>query len=142
MPTVQLPGGETIWFKKTGKGAPLLQIHGSAFGHRNFEKMTPLMAESFEVIDFDLPGYGESAGKSQSTMDGLAEVVFAFTQAAGLGRIHIHGTSFGAMIGYIRTAACLTTGGSGLQLNRERARWTSTGKNWCRASAVRPRLRK
>ena len=103
MPTVQLPGGETIWFKKTGpkkgEGAPLLQIHGSAFGHRNFEKMTPLMADHFEVIDFDLPGYGESVGKPQATMEGLAEVAFDFIQAAKLGRIHIHGTSFGAMIG-------------------------------------------
>ena len=28
MTTVTLPGGETIWYKKTGTGAPLLHIHG------------------------------------------------------------------------------------------------------------------
>jgi 3-oxoadipate enol-lactonase len=99
MPTVTLPTGETIWFKKTGRGAPLLQIHGSAFGHRNFEKMTPLMAEHFEVIDFDLPGYGESKGAVPPTMEGLADLVFAFLQTAGFGSVHLHGTSFGAMIG-------------------------------------------
>ena len=65
MPTVKLPGGETIWYKTTGSGAPFLQIHGSAFGHKNFARMTPLMAEHFEVIDFDLPGYGESRGTCQ-----------------------------------------------------------------------------
>ncbi|MFT7287947.1 MAG: 2-methylcitrate dehydratase PrpD [Halieaceae bacterium] len=27
-----------------GSGAPMLQIHGSAFGHRNFEKMTPWLS--------------------------------------------------------------------------------------------------
>jgi len=99
MPIVNLPTGESIWYKKTGSGAPMLQIHGSAFGHRNFEKMTPLMAEHFEVIDFDLPGYGDSRGATPSTMEGLADLVFSFIQSAGFGTVNLHGTSYGAMIG-------------------------------------------
>ena len=98
MTTVQLPGGETIWFKSTGSGPRLLHIHGSAFGHRNFEKMTPLMAGHFEVIDIDLPGYGESHGLPADTMAGIGDQVFEFIQTAGLGPLHVHGTSFGAMI--------------------------------------------
>ncbi|WP_394760437.1 alpha/beta fold hydrolase [Phenylobacterium sp.] len=99
MPLVNLPTGETIWFKTTGSGPTLLQIHGSAFGHRNFEKMTPLMAEHFTVIDFDLPGYGESRGQPRDSMEGIADQVFGFLQAADLGKVNLHGTSFGAMIG-------------------------------------------
>ncbi|WP_293897698.1 alpha/beta fold hydrolase [Phenylobacterium sp.] len=100
MPLVNLQAaGETIWFKTTGSGPPLLQIHGSAFGHRNFEKMTPLMAEHFAVIDFDLPGYGESQGRPRDSMEGIADQVFEFMHAAGLGKVNLHGTSFGAMIG-------------------------------------------
>ena len=101
MTLVKLPGGETIWYKTTGSGAPVLQIHGSAFGHKNFERMTPLMAENFEVIDFDLPGYGESVGgvPRPGGMEGLAELVAEFIVAAGYCKVHIHGTSFGAMIG-------------------------------------------
>lgn len=100
MPHVTLPGGETIWYKTTGTGQPLLQIHGSAFGHKNFAAMTPLMAEHFETIDFDLPGYGESTGNARpGGMVGLAEVVYEFIRAAGYERVSIHGTSFGAMIG-------------------------------------------
>lgn len=99
MSTVTLPQGATIWYKKTGQGAPLLHIHGSAFGHRNFEKMTPLMAAHFEVIDFDLPGYGEShGGPAFKDMEGIADIVCGFIQALGLPKVHIHGTSFGAMI--------------------------------------------
>jgi 3-oxoadipate enol-lactonase len=98
MTTVRLPGGETIWYCKLGSNAPVLQIHGTAFGHRNFEKMTPLMAERFTVIDFDLPGYGESRGAPQPTLDGIAEQVFEFIRAIGYERLNIHGTSFGAMI--------------------------------------------
>jgi len=100
MPLVNLPGGETIWYKTTGSGRPLLQIHGSAFGHKNFAAMTPLMAEHFETIDFDLPGYGESKGTNRpGGMEGLAEVVYEFIVAAGYEKVSIHGTSFGAMIG-------------------------------------------
>ena len=61
MPLVNLPGGETIWYKKTGAGAPLVQIHGTAFGHRNFEKMTPLMAEHFTAALRRAVGRGLSA---------------------------------------------------------------------------------
>ncbi len=100
MPTVKLPSGAEIWYKKTGTGAPLLQIHGSAFGHRNFEKLTPLSAQHFECIDFDMPGYGESKGAAgKREMADLADEVFEFIKAIGYEKINIHGTSFGAMIG-------------------------------------------
>jgi pimeloyl-ACP methyl ester carboxylesterase len=84
MSTVLLPGGETIWYQRRGRGAPLLHIHGSAFGHRNFEKLTPLMTAHTEVIDFDLPGYGESrpGATIPTTMAGIADQVFAFIRAA------------------------------------------------------------
>ena len=106
MTIVQLPTGEQIWYKKTGVGAPLLHIHGSAFGHRNFERLTPYVSKNFEVIDFDLPGYGESRSDTPpKDMAGLAELVFRFIRAAGYERLHIHGTSFGAMIGLTMVAA-------------------------------------
>ena len=111
MTTAKLPGGETIWYKTTGTPrpgiAPFLQIHGSAFGHKNFARMTPLMAEHFEVIDFDLPGYGESigVGPRPGGMAGLGELVFEFLQAAGYDTVNLHGTSFGAMIGLSLAAA-------------------------------------
>jgi 3-oxoadipate enol-lactonase len=100
MPLAKIPGGETLWYRKQGHGAPLLHIHGSAFGHRNFEKMTPLMEPHFEVIDFDLPGYGESVGAPRpGGMEGLAEQVYELIVALGYPKVHLHGTSFGAMIG-------------------------------------------
>lgn len=100
MPIVKLPGGENIWFRKLGTGKPVLQIHGSAFGHRNFEKMTPLMERHFEVIDFDLPGYGDSTGSIGSGgMEGIAKQVYELIRAMGYDKLSVHGTSFGAMVG-------------------------------------------
>jgi pimeloyl-ACP methyl ester carboxylesterase len=100
MAIVTLATGETIWYRKLGNGAPVLQVHGSAFGHRNFEKMTPLLQDRFEVIDFDLPGYGESRhGPVVATsMDALADQVYALIKALGYEKLSIHGTSFGAII--------------------------------------------
>ncbi len=100
MALIKLPGGETIWFDKQGSGTPLLHIHGSAFGYRNFEKLTPLMAPHVEVINFDLPGYGESVGTGRTdSMPRLADVVCELIKALGYAKVHVHGTSYGAMIG-------------------------------------------
>lgn len=99
MPTVTVPGGATLWYRTQGQGAPLLHIHGSAFGHRNFEKLTPHMARHFEVIDFDLPGYGDSRGGTPPRdMGDIAEQVRLLIRALGHERVNVHGTSFGAMI--------------------------------------------
>ncbi len=98
--TVKLGSGASIWYRRQGSGPPVLHIHGSAFGHRNFEKLTPLMVHRYEVIDFDLPGYGLSrGGPTPEGMTGLADQVAEFVLALGYERLHVHGTSFGAMIG-------------------------------------------
>src|SRR5713101_810017 len=83
MTTVPLSDGATVWYRKSGVGAPVLHIHGSAYGHRNFEKLTPLMESDFKVIDFDLPGYGLSHGGPRHGMQGLAGQVAGFVRAIG-----------------------------------------------------------
>ena len=99
MPELTLTDGAAIWYEETGTGKPLLHLHGSAFGHRNFEKLTPLLSGSFRVIDFDLPGYGRSHGGPPATdFDGTASQVAELVAALGYERVHVHGTSFGAMI--------------------------------------------
>lgn len=99
MPTVTLADGAQIWYERHGEGPPLLQIHGSAFGHRNFEKLSPLLQTAFEVIDFDLPGYGDSRGGAPSTgFEDLADRVAELVVALGCERVNVHGTSFGAMV--------------------------------------------
>lgn len=105
MTTVSLPGGETIWYRRAGSGVPVLHIHGSAFGHRNFERLTPFVADDFEVIDFDLPGYGQSSGAPrEGGLKGIADQVREFIGALGLAPVHVHGTSFGAMVALILAA--------------------------------------
>lgn len=57
------------------------------------------MSENFEVVDFDLPGYGQSSGgPTKPDMAGLAAQVAEFITALGYDKVNLHGTSFGAMI--------------------------------------------
>ena len=105
MATLKLPGGETLWYRRAGSGAALLHIHGSAFGHRNFERLTPIVTANFEVIDFDLPGYGQSRGAARGGgLEGIADQVHEFIEALEIAPLHIHGTSFGAMVALIVAA--------------------------------------
>ena len=61
--------------------------------------MTPLCARDFTVIDFDLPGYGESRGAPRpGGMQGIADQVFELIGLLPYDKVSIHGTSFGAMI--------------------------------------------
>lgn len=99
MTIAHLPDGTKIWFRKTGSGPPLLHIHGSAFGHANFASLTPQLTHAFTVIDFDLPGYGESISpKAITDFEGLARLVRALVDELGYPKVSIHGTSFGAMV--------------------------------------------
>ena len=40
MPEARVNGAR-IWYKETGEGDPVVQIHGSGFGHFNFATATP-----------------------------------------------------------------------------------------------------
>jgi 3-oxoadipate enol-lactonase len=64
------------------------------------------MVDHFEVIDFDLPGYGESqGGPAPRDMSDIAEQVYQLIAGLGYDKVHLHGTSFGAMIGLTLAAA-------------------------------------
>ena len=82
-----------------GSGPKLLQIHGVGTGHRNFDLLTPLLATEFEVIDIDLPGYGDSspAEHARDPVSYAADTA-AVIKALDCGPVHVHGTSMGGRI--------------------------------------------
>lgn len=52
--------GVDIFFRKGGKGPPLLLLHGYPQNHVMWHKLAPALAERFTVICPDLRGYGQS----------------------------------------------------------------------------------
>ena len=83
----------------TGAGDPVVQIHGSGFGHLIFAGATPRLSKHFRIVDFDLRGYGESDQPIQHyDMEVWADDTAGLMDALSIPRAHIHGTSMGAMI--------------------------------------------
>ena len=91
--------GARLWWKETGTGDPVMQIHGAGFGHFNFATATPPLSEHFRVIDFDLRGYGQSEQPLQHyDMEVWADDIAGLMDTLSITKAHTHGTSMGAMI--------------------------------------------
>ena len=98
MPDARI-NGVRIWYKETGQGEPVIQIHGSGFGHFNFATATPILSRNFRCIDFDMRGYGEFERPFQQySMEVWADDIAGLMDHLGLRTAHIHGTSMGGMV--------------------------------------------
>lgn len=93
-------GDADLWTEVSGQGDPVLQIHGSGFGHYNFAPLSPLLAEKFQVIDYDQRGYGDSSRPDDYpySIERWAADAAALLDAMGIERAHVHGTSMGGMV--------------------------------------------
>ncbi|MER3409060.1 MAG: hypothetical protein C4306_02935 [Thermoleophilia bacterium] len=94
--------GVNLWYRVSGDGEPVVQIHGAGFGHFNFDPVTPLLAERFQVVDYDMRGYGRSDRPVQRyDMEVWADDLAGLMDALGLPQAHVHGTSMGGMIAIV-----------------------------------------
>ncbi len=97
--------GVNLWYRVSGDGEPVFQIHGAGFGHFNFDPATPELAKRFTVVDYDMRGYGNSDRPVQAyDMEVWADDLAGLQQALGFERSHVHGTSMGGMIAIVFAA--------------------------------------
>jgi pimeloyl-ACP methyl ester carboxylesterase len=95
--TVALPDME-IYYETTGKGAPLLLLHGFAETGRMWDPFTQALAGKYQVIVPDLRGHGGSTNPGgQFTMRQSARDILALLDRLGIGRVKAIGASAGAM---------------------------------------------
>ena len=91
--------GVKLWYEIKGKGEPIAQIHGAGFGHDNFGMVSPILAKKFQLLDYDMRGYGLSDRPIQEySMEVWADDLAALMDHIGWDSAHIHGTSMGGMI--------------------------------------------
>jgi pimeloyl-ACP methyl ester carboxylesterase len=81
-------------YDRTGTGSPLLLLHGLGSCKEMWRPVTPLLAQTHDVIAVDLPGFGDSPSGAE-TVDGMADELAAFADALGLERPHVAGNSMG-----------------------------------------------
>jgi pimeloyl-ACP methyl ester carboxylesterase len=92
-----------INYQVSGKGKPMILLHGWGCDYHIFDKIITFLEKSFQVYAIDLPGYGKSAtptvvwGTQQ-----YADIVRTFIETLGIEKPIILGHSFGG-----RTALAL-----------------------------------
>ena len=86
--------GFRIRYREGGTGAPLVHLHGA--GGLRWGPSHDLLARSFRVIAFEMPGFGESAENTRTqNMAELGLTMIHAADALGLDRFDLWGTSFG-----------------------------------------------
>src|SRR4051794_41885281 len=97
-------------YTRSGAGARMVLLHGLGFSRRSWDPVVPALAERFDVLAVDLPGFGNSPPLAGVTPvpAALAATVAGLLDDLGIGRAHIVGNSLGGWgaleIGPIRAA--------------------------------------
>jgi pimeloyl-ACP methyl ester carboxylesterase len=98
VPAAQVDGAR-LWYCWTGTGEVVVHVHGGGLGHQNFDRLTPLIAERYRVLDLDLRGYGDSDRPDQEySLRVWSDDVAALMETLGIDRAHLHGTSTGGLV--------------------------------------------
>ena len=111
---------------RSGRGEPLVLLHGIGSSRRDFAAVAPALAETFEVLAIDLPGAGDSpALTGRPDVAALTDAVEQTLDAERVGRVHVLGNSLGARVALElarrgRARSVVAVAPSGLNLLPER----------------------
>jgi pimeloyl-ACP methyl ester carboxylesterase len=86
---------------RTGTGPPLVLLHGIGMSHRAWSPVIDRLAEHFDVIAVDLPGFGESpplAAGVEPHPAALADAVATFLDELGIMAPVVAGNSLGGWV--------------------------------------------
>ena len=91
--------GIRIAVQDTGRGVPLVLVHGSWGSHHNWDRVVPGLAEDHRVISYDRRGHSESEGRDgQGTFAEDVADLAGLVEALGAAPVWVVGSSAGAII--------------------------------------------
>lgn len=110
------PPSAPLAYDRSGTGEPLVVIHPLGGDRGVWEPVTPRLAEHFDVIAVDMPGFGESPELPdgvEATAPALASVVLETLDALDVGHAHLAGNSLGGWVALelAKTERCLSVTG-------------------------------
>src|SRR5216683_5125495 len=97
--------GVDIFYREAGpaKGPAVVLLHGFPTSSHMFRNLIPTLADRYQLIAPDLPGFGFSDAPDRKrfryTFEQLAKVIDKFTQTIGLERYGIYVFDYGAPVG-------------------------------------------
>ncbi|PWE28411.1 hypothetical protein DDZ14_18890, partial [Maritimibacter sp. 55A14] len=87
-------------FLEVGSGGPVILVHSSVAGARQWRSLMDLLSNRFHLIAVNLIGYGGTAawhGERAQTLEDQARLISPFLPADG-GKVSIVGHSFGGSV--------------------------------------------
>ncbi len=126
----------TINFHREGSGPPLVLLHGIGHHWQAWRPVIELLADAFDVVACDLPGFGRSdplAPGVDPTIPAYVDALAGWLGELGLQRPHVAGNSMGAAIalelaarGGVASATALSPAGF----------WTAAERRWCQMTSL------
>ncbi|HJU48789.1 MAG TPA: alpha/beta fold hydrolase, partial [Gaiellaceae bacterium] len=92
--------GLVLGYERGGSGPPLVLLHGYVGdGRTTWRRQLENLSDEFTVVAWDAPGAGRSSVPADSfCLRDYADCLAQFVEALGLGRPHVAGLSFGAIL--------------------------------------------
>lgn len=86
--------------QQTGRGPPLLLVHGTAASTHSWRDLMPALASDFSVLAFDLPGHGFTSAPPDGrlSLEDMATSVAELLRVVGVSPVVVAGHSAGAPI--------------------------------------------
>jgi pimeloyl-ACP methyl ester carboxylesterase len=94
-------GASRLAYDRTGRGEPLVLLHGQGFSRRCWDPVVDLLAKDRDVIAVDSPGHGESPRQPKgvgSAPHDLAVAVAELLDELDLPTAHVAGNSSGGWV--------------------------------------------
>jgi pimeloyl-ACP methyl ester carboxylesterase len=88
-------------FTRSGAGAPLVLLHGLGSSRQAWDPVVPALAERFDVLAVDLPGFGHSKPlppQQEPHPPALAAAVDGLLEDLGIQAPHLVGNSLGGWV--------------------------------------------
>ena len=90
--------GIRVGYIDTGRGAPVLLLHGLGGSHDEWRMQVPVFAAKHRVIAPDLRGFGTSERREPFTIQQHARDMAALLAGLSIGRAHVIGLSMGGAV--------------------------------------------
>ncbi|MFT3845692.1 MAG: class A beta-lactamase-related serine hydrolase [Lacibacter sp.] len=88
-----------LYYEESGKGEPLIFIHGHSFDHTEWKPQFFEFAKKYRVVTYDVRGYGRSTMPREFSNIMHADDLLQLMNALKIQKAHVVGLSMGGFIG-------------------------------------------